>query len=171
MNVVGDFKVRNSEEMAYGFIDEKHKDIAMAVISTVATFLFGEFNLVMQYLFAANIIDIFTGIGRTSRYETIGSRIFFEGIRKKIGFWVLVFIANMVDVAIIGTGEFTKTAVIMMLLGVEGASILENIVAWGVEAPGFLSKYLAQVKEQTGNNGSTPPMKQANKEDNNKESE
>ena len=54
--------MRNSEEMAYGFINEKHKDIAMAVISTVAKFLFGEFNLVMQYLFAANIIDIFTGI-------------------------------------------------------------------------------------------------------------
>lgn len=134
----------------YKFADERTMDVIMAVISTIATFLFGEFNLAMQYLIAANVIDVLTGIGKSGRYHRIGSKMFYAGVKKKVGFWILVFTAHMVDVVLIGEGDFAKSAIIMLLLGVEGTSITENLAAWGVPIPEFLSKYLIQIRERAG---------------------
>lgn len=141
--------------MDYKFVNERQMDLLMTVLSTVATFMFGEFSIAMKYLIAANIVDVFTGIGKSGRYHKIGSRMFYSGVKKKIGFWVLVFVAHMVDMVIIGDGGLAKSSVIMMLIGVEGTSIIENAAAWGVPIPNFLSKYLIQIRERVNNGQAT----------------
>lgn len=136
----------SGDYVEYKFANERTADIIMSLLTTAVTFLFGGFDLAMQYLIVCNIIDVVTGIG--SRYTRIGSRRFYAGVKKKVGFWVLVFVAHATDQVLIGQGEFAKSSIIMMLMGVELVSILENIYTWGVPQARFLSKYLVQVRER-----------------------
>ena len=63
--------------------------------------------------------------------------------------FLLVGIANIIDVQVIGTGSVIRTAVIFFYLSNEGVSILENAAHLGLPIPETLKAALAQIHDRT----------------------
>lgn len=69
--------------------------------------------------------------------------------------FVLVGLANILDVQIIGTGSVLRTAVIFFYISNEGVSLLENAAHLGLPVPEKLKDILQQLHnraEEVGKN-------------------
>ena len=80
--------------------------------------------------------------------KKLSSEVGFKGIAKKIAIFLLVGIANIIDVDVIQNGTALRTAVIFFYLSNEGLSILENAGNIGLPIPEKLKTMLAQLKDK-----------------------
>ena len=78
--------------------------------------------------------------------KNLSSEIGFKGLFRKVLIFMLVGIANVVDMQIIGAGSALKIAVVFFYLSNEGISILENAAFLGVPIPEELKRVLKQIK-------------------------
>ena len=101
----------------------------------------------MYTLIAFVIIDYVTGIMCAIVEKSLDSEVGARGIFKKVLIFLLVGIANMIDVNVIGTGAVVRTAVIFFYLSNEGVSILENAGRLGLPIPSKLKAVLAQLRD------------------------
>ena len=62
--------------------------------------------------------------------------------------FLLVGIANILDVQVIGTGSVLRTAVIFFYLSNEGVSLLENAAHLGLPVPEKMKDILAQLHDR-----------------------
>jgi len=125
----------------------------LAAGATMLHFLFGGWSLPLQILVAVVTIDYITGLGAAFVGKRLDSRVGSKGIVKKVGFFVLVALAHLLDK---GTGmdaPVLQTAVIWYLIGNEGISITENLAEIGVPIPKNLPDTLARLKKEDTNNG------------------
>jgi len=125
----------------------------LAAGATALHFLFGGWSLPLQILVAVVTIDYITGLGAAFVGKRLDSRVGSKGIVKKVGFFVLVALAHLLDK---GTGmdaPVLQTAVIWYLIGNEGISITENLAEIGVPIPKNLLDTLARLKKEDTNNG------------------
>lgn len=106
----------------------------------------------MTTLLVLNLSDIATGVLKGSKKHELGSRELHRGIRKKVGQWILIIVANSVDVVAFGNMPVAKTGVVGMLIGVEGTSIVENLAEIGVPIPESIKKYLVQIRQDSEGN-------------------
>ncbi len=67
--------------------------------------------------------------------------------------FLLVGIANILDVDVIGTGSVMRTAVIFFYLSNEGLSLLENAAHLGLPIPETLKDILAQLHDRAEKSG------------------
>ena len=109
--------------------------------------LFGELDGSLYALVVFVIADYFTGVISAINNKKMSSEIGFEGISKKICIFVLVAIANIVDVNILNSGAAVRTAVIFFYLSNEGISVLENAVKLGLPVPEKLRNVLLKMNE------------------------
>ena len=116
-------------------------------IGGVLGLLFGELDGSLYALVVFVIADYFTGVISAINNKKLSSDIGFEGISKKICIFVLVAIANIVDVNILNSGAAVRTAVIFFYLSNEGISVLENAVKLGLPVPEKLKETLNNVKK------------------------
>ena len=72
----------------------------------------------------------------------------FRGIAKKVLIFLLVGIANILDVQVIGSGSVLRTAVIFFYLSNEGVSLLENAGHLGLPIPEKLKEILEQLHDR-----------------------
>ena len=80
--------------------------------------------LIALVLFVA--VDYLTGVMCAVSDKTLSSNVGFKGICRKVLIFLLVGIANILDVHVIGTGSVLRTAVIFFYISNEGVSLLEN---------------------------------------------
>ena len=66
-------------------------------------------------LIAFVVIDYITGVMCAVSDHTLSSEVGFRGICRKVLIFLLVGIANILDVQVIGTGSVLRTAVIFFL--------------------------------------------------------
>ncbi|MBQ3692043.1 MAG: phage holin family protein [Clostridia bacterium] len=116
-------------------------------IGGVLGLLFGELDGSLYALVVFVIADYFTGVISAISNKKLSSDIGFEGISKKICIFVLVAIANIVDVDILNSGAAVRTAVIFFYLSNEGISVLENAVKLGLPVPEKLRNVLLKMNE------------------------
>ena len=116
-------------------------------IGGILGLLFGELDGSLYALVVFVIADYFTGVISAISNKKLSSDIGFEGISKKICIFVLVAIANIVDVNILNSGAAVRTAVIFLYLSNEGISVLENAVKLGLPVPEKLKNILLKIKE------------------------
>lgn len=95
------------------------------------------------------ITDYITGVMCAVIDKKLSSEIGFKGIFKKVLIFILVGIANILDVQIIGTGNILRTAVIFFYLSNEGISILENSAHLGLPIPKKLKDILEQLHKRS----------------------
>ena len=100
-------------------------------------------------LIAFVVIDYITGMMCAVIDKKLSSEIGFKGIFKKVLIFILVGIANILDVQIIGTGNILRTAVIFFYLSNEGISILENSAHLGLPVPQKLKETLEQLHKRS----------------------
>lgn len=77
-------------------------------------------------LLAFVVIDYLTGVMCAVSDRKLSSAVGFRGICRKVLIFLLVGIANILDVQVIGTGSVLRTAVVFFYLSNEGVSLLEN---------------------------------------------
>lgn len=102
-------------------------------------------------LIAFVVIDYITGVMCAINDHTLSSEVGFRGICRKVLIFLLVGIANILDVNIIGTGSVLRTAVVFFYISNEGVSLLENAAHLGLPVPSKLKDILAQLHNKGGN--------------------
>ena len=86
-------------------------------------------------LLAFVVIDYITGVMCAINDKALSSEVGFRGICRKVLIFLLVGIANILDVHVIGTGSVLRTAVIFFYISNEGVSLLENAAHLGLPVP------------------------------------
>ena len=95
------------------------------------------------------VADYITGIMCAISDKKLSSEVGFKGICRKVLIFMLVGIANVLDVQVIGTGSVLRTAVIFFYLSNEGISLLENAAHLGLPIPEKLEKVLEQLHDRS----------------------
>lgn len=99
-------------------------------------------------LLAFVVIDYITGVMCAISDKTLSSEVGFKGICRKVLIFLLVGIANVLDVQIIGTGSVLRTAVIFFYISNEGVSLLENAAHLGLPVPKKIKTVLEQLHDR-----------------------
>ena len=99
-------------------------------------------------LFAFVVADYITGVMCAISDKTLSSEVGFRGICRKVLIFILVGIANILDVQVIGTGSVLRTAVIFFYVSNEGVSLLENAGHLGLPIPAKLKAVLEQLHDR-----------------------
>ena len=99
-------------------------------------------------LLAFVVIDYLTGIMCAINDHTLSSEVGFRGICRKVLIFLLVGIANILDVNIIGSGSVLRTAVIFFYISNEGVSLMENASHLGLPVPEKIKAVLEQLHDR-----------------------
>ena len=128
--------------------------IFTAVGGWLGWFLGGSDGL-LYALVAFVVVDYVTGVMCAAADGKLSSGAGFRGIARKVLIFLLVGIANILDVQVIGSGSVLRTAIIFFYISNEGVSLLENATHLGLPVPEKLKDILAQLHDrvETGNSG------------------
>lgn len=96
-------------------------------------------------------IDYITGVMCAVIDRKLSSAVGFKGIFRKVLIFLLVGIANIIDVQVIGTGAVLRTAVIFFYISNEGVSLLENAGHLGLPIPERVKTVLEQLHDRAEN--------------------
>ena len=107
--------------------------------------------LIALVVFAS--VDYITGAMCAINDQKLSSEVGFRGICRKVLIFILVGIANILDVQVIGTGSVLRTAIIFFYLSNEGVSLLENAAHLGLPVPTKLKDVLAQLHDRAEEGG------------------
>ena len=99
-------------------------------------------------LLAFVVIDYLTGIMCAINDHTLSSEVGFRGICRKVLIFLLVGIANILDVNIIGSGSVLRTAVIFFYISNEGVSLMENAAHLRLPVPEKIKAVLEQLHDR-----------------------
>lgn len=102
-------------------------------------------------LIAFVVIDYITGVMCAIIDRKLSSAVGFKGIFRKVLIFLLVGIANIIDVQVIGTGAVLRTAVIFFYISNEGVSLLENAGHLGLPIPEKVKTVLEQLHDRAEN--------------------
>lgn len=133
--------------------------MAFAAVGGWMGYFIGGMDGLMIALIVFAVLDYITGILCAIIDKKLSSAVGFKGICKKVLVFLLVGVANVVDVHVVGKGSVLRSAVICFYLSNEGLSLLENVAYIGLPIPERLKEILAQLhnradsdKPETNNN-------------------
>ena len=121
--------------------------LVFAVIGGWLGWFLGECDGLMYALIAFVIADYGTGVMCAVSDKQLSSEVGFKGICRKVLIFVLVGMANILDMHVIGTGCVLRTAVLFFYISNEGVSVLENAGHLGLPIPARLLNVLEQLHE------------------------
>lgn len=99
------------------------------------------------------VVDYLTGVMCAIADHKLSSAVGFKGICRKVLIFLLVGIANILDVQVIGSGSVLRTAVIFFYISNEGVSLVENAAHLGLPVPDKLKDVLEQLHDRVGKEG------------------
>lgn len=120
----------------------------LAAIATGAVYLFGGFDVALNCLLIAIVLDYLTGIIKAYIKKELSSEVGLKGILKKVGVLIVVMLGVLVD-RVTGETGAVRTLVIYYFVANEGLSIIENLGAAGVPIPAKLKKALKALKKES----------------------
>ena len=100
-------------------------------------------------LIAFVAIDYITGVMCAIADKNLSSEVGFKGICRKVLIFLLVGIANILDVQVIQTGSVLRTAIIFFYISNEGVSLLENAAHLGLPVPEKIKVVLKQLHDKS----------------------
>ena len=131
----------------------------------------GGFDGFLYALIAFVVADYITGVLAAINQRELSSAVGFKGIARKVLIFLLVGLANLLDVYILGHAGVLRMATIFFYISNEGISLIENAVRLGLPVPKPFEKALAAIRDQADNKpppadgsgdmpGDTPPDQQ-----------
>jgi toxin secretion/phage lysis holin len=99
------------------------------------------------------VCDYITGVMNAIADKKLSSNVGFKGIAKKALIFLLVGVANIVDLHVLGKAGVVRTAVIFFYLSNEGISLLENAGRLGLPIPSKLKAVLEQLHNEAERDG------------------
>ena len=113
----------------------------------------GGFDGLVYALVALMMADAVTGIMRAVVEKKLSSFIGSKGIFKKILIFMLVGVANIVDIYLIKSENSPlRTAVLFFYIANEGISLLENAMIIGLPVPKKLKDVFLELKQRGDSN-------------------
>ena len=119
--------------------------LIFAAIGGWLGYFLGGFDGLLYALLAFVVLDYVTGVMCAIADKTLSSNVGFKGICRKVLIFLLVGVANVLDVHVIGTGSVLRTAVIFFYISNEGVSLTENAAHLGLPVPEKLKAVLEQL--------------------------
>lgn len=135
--------------------DKSMKDfwnVIQLVFSAVGGWLgyfLGGCDGLLYALIAFVVIDYITGVMCAIADKNLSSEVGFKGICRKVLIFLLVGIANILDVQVIQTGSVLRTAIIFFYISNEGVSLLENAAHLGLPVPEKIKVVLKQLHDKS----------------------
>lgn len=118
-----------------------------ASVGTLLTWLFGGWELGLQILIIAMILDYIMGLMCGYKGKELNSKVGFNGLKRKFTILIILILAVLLD-RLIGQEWIFRTLVIYFYVAMEGLSILENAAKLNVPIPGRLKDALIQLQEK-----------------------
>jgi len=125
--------------------------LLLAGAATGGVYLFGAWDIILKALIAMVVIDYITGVMAAYVEKSLNSEIGMKGIIKKVCIFLMVAVANILDISTGLDEPYLRTAVIWFFIANEGLSALENMGRLGVPLPEFLRQSLQKLNR--GNEG------------------
>ena len=122
--------------------------LAFAAIGGWLGWFLGGCDGLLYALIAFVAADYITGVMCAIIDKKLSSEVGFKGIFKKVLIFILVGVANILDVQVIGSGCVLRTAVIFFYISNEGVSLVENAGHLGLPIPAKLKDVLAQLHDR-----------------------
>lgn len=120
-----------------------------AVGGSAMTFLFGAFDLPLQILCVAVVLDYFSGMLKAFYLGEVSSKVGYKGLIKKVGIFFVIVVAQLIDHTL-GLAVLRNATCIAYAIN-EMTSISENMASIDVYVPAFIKNNLAQIKETVEN--------------------
>lgn len=114
-------------------------------VATTLVYILGGWDVALQALILAVVLDYTTGICKAIYNKKINSSVGAKGIVKKVGYFIIVAVSVILD-RIFGNTGAIRTLVIYSFVANEGISILENWGGMGLPLPQKLTDTLEQLK-------------------------
>lgn len=128
-------------------------NVLSAVFATIGLWLglfIGPVNGLLIALIVFVITDYITGLASAIVRKELSSSVGFKGLARKVLIFLIVGIANVLDVYVLGANAVLRTAVILFYMANEGLSIIENAGEIGLPIPKKLKEVLAQLRKKSG---------------------
>ena len=122
--------------------------VVFAAVGGWLGYFLGGCDGLLYALLAFVVVDYITGVMCAISDHTLSSEVGFKGICRKVLIFLLVGIANILDVQVIGTGSVLRTAVIFFYISNEGVSLLENAAHLGLPVPEKIKIVLEQLHDR-----------------------
>ena len=123
--------------------------VIFAAIGGWLGYFLGGCDGLIYALTAFVVVDYITGVMCAIADKKLSSSVGFKGICRKVLIFILVGIANIIDVQVIKSGSVLRTAVIFFYLSNEGVSLLENAAHLGLPIPNKLKNVLEQLHDRS----------------------
>ena len=126
------------------------KETICIIISGIVTelvYLLGGWDVALQCLIIAIALDYVSGIIKAWHTKTLSNRIGFRGLVKKIGYFLIVMLAVLID-RVTGNSGAIRTLVIYYFVANEGLSIIENLSVTNIPIPKVIKKALKALKKE-----------------------
>ena len=123
--------------------------LAFAAIGGWLGWFMGGCDGLLYALIAFVAADYITGVMCAIIDKKLSSEVGFKGIFKKVLIFMLVGVANILDVQVIGSGCVLRTAVIFFYISNEGVSLVENAGHLGLPIPAKLKDVLEQLHDRS----------------------
>ena len=122
--------------------------MVFAAIGGWLGYFLGGCDGLLYALIAFVVIDYITGVMCAVADKKLSGTVGFKGICRKVLIFLLVGIANVLDVQVIGSGSALRTAVIFFYISNEGVSLLENATHLGLPVPERIKTVLEQLHDR-----------------------
>lgn len=99
------------------------------------------------------LFDYLSGVMCAVQDKKLSSAVGFKGICRKVLIFILVGVANVIDVHVLGEVGILRTAVIFFYLSNEGLSLVENAAHLGLPIPAKLKAVLEQLHDRAEKEG------------------
>ena len=109
-------------------------------------YLFGTVKF-MDFLAVLMLLDIITGVMKAIKNKRLRSRNALYGYARKIGVYVAIIVANIID-QVFGFNGAVATATVLFYLGNELLSIVENLAQLGVKVPTVITDKLHVIQNE-----------------------
>lgn len=123
--------------------------LALAAVGAWLGWFLGGMDGLIYAMIVFVIADYATGVLCAVSDKHLSSEIGFKGICKKVLIFVLIGVANLIDIYIIKSGSMLRTATIFFYLSNEGISLLENAAHLGLPVPQKVKDILKQLNEKS----------------------
>ena len=121
--------------------------LALAAVGAWLGWFLGGMDGLIYAVIVFVIADYITGVMCAINDKRLSSEIGFKGICRKIIIFMLIGVANLIDVYVIKSGAMLRTATIFFYLSNEGISLLENAVHLGLPVPKKIKQALKQLAD------------------------
>ena len=127
--------------------------LAFGAVGVWLGYFLGGCDGLLYALIAFAVIDYITGVMCAVNDRKLSSAVGFRGICRKVLIFLLVGIANILDIHVVGPGSVLRTAVIFFYISNEGVSLLENASHLGLPVPEKIKEVLEQLHDRSESEG------------------